>query len=336
MTPTATPEKTPASLARKEDPRAGARGPSANDDTGLDVVTGAFSYSGAAIARHLKLAGRDVRTLTGHPGRATHGSGIEVRPLDFSDPAGLVESLSGATTLYNTYWVRFAHGSIDHSVAVENSRTLFEAARRVGVRKIVHVSILHPSVTSPYPYFRGKALVERALEQTGLRYASLRPSVLFDDRGVLLNNIAWLLRRLPVFCMGGKGGYRVRPTHVDDLAALALEAASWTDDRVVDAVGPERPTFAELVDQIREAVGSRARIVSVPVPILLGMSKVLGAFMRDVLLTRDEYMSMAEGLADSEAASTGDVRLSQWLSEHGETLGTSYANELDLHFGRSV
>jgi NADH dehydrogenase len=302
-------------------------------DTGLDVVTGAFSYSGSAIARHLQAAGRTVRTLTGHPERGAQGSGIEARPLDFDDPAGLVESLKGATTLYNTYWIRFAHGSIDHPVAVENSRTLFQAAKRAGVRKIVHVSILNPSVTSPYPYFRGKALVERALAETGLRYAALRPSVLFDDRGVLLNNIAWLLRRVPVFCVGARGGYRVRPTHVDDLAALALDAASWSDDRVVDAVGPERPTFAELVAQIREAVGSRARIVSVPVPVLLGMSKVLGMLMHDVLLTRDEYLSMAEGLADSDAPATGSVRLSEWLLDHRDTLGRSYANELDLHFG---
>ena len=301
-------------------------------DTGFDVVTGAFSYSGAAIARRLLLAGREVRTLTGHPERSSHGSEIEARPLDFDDPAGLVESLNGATTLYNTYWVRFAHGGVDHSLAVENSKTLFQAAKRAGVRKIVHVSILNPAVASPYPYFRGKALVERALAETGLRYAVLRPSVLFDERGVLLNNIAWLLRRLPVFCVGQKGTYRVRPTHVDDLSALAYEASSWTDDRVVDAVGPERPTFTELVREIRRAVGSRTRIVNVPVPILLGMSQVLGAVMHDVLLTRDEYRSMAEGLADSEAPATGGVRLSEWLSEHGETLGTSYANELDLHF----
>ncbi|HYA69551.1 MAG TPA: NAD(P)H-binding protein [Acidimicrobiales bacterium] len=302
-------------------------------DTGLDVVTGAFSYSGGAIARHLRQAGRKVRTLTGHPQRRPDHSDVEVRPLDFDDPIGLATSLAGATTLYNTYWVRFAHAGIDHALAVENSRTLFRAARRAGVRKIVHVSILHPSATSPYPYFRGKALVERALAETGVPFASLRPSVLFGDQGVLLNNMAWLLRRLPIFAVAG-GAYRIRPTHVDDLARLAVEAADWPRDQVVDAVGPERPTFVELVEQIRHAVGSRARIVRVPAPVLLGSSKVLGALMRDVLLTAEEYRSMADGLADSDAPATGTVRVSQWLAEYGETLGTTYANELHLHFDR--
>ena len=234
------------------------------DDTGLDLVTGAFSYSGSAISRRLLEAGRTVRTLTGHPERGQDLPEIEALPLDFGDPPGLTASLAGVTTLFNTYWVRFAYDGIDHDLAVRNSRTLFDAARQAGVAKIVHVSILNPSVASPYPYFRGKALVEKALAESGLPYAILRPSVLFDERGVLLNNIAWLLRRLPVFGVGGSGKYRVRPTHVDDLARLALDAASWPDDRIVDAVGPDRPTFLELVHQIGEAVGSRARIVRVP------------------------------------------------------------------------
>ena len=303
-----------------------------SDDTGLDAVTGAFSYSGRVIARHLRQAGRRVRTLTGHPERAGDQIDIEVRPLDFDDPAGLSASLAGVTTLYNTYWVRFAHGRIDHAMAVQNSCTLFKAARRAGVGKIVHVSILHPSSASPYPYFRGKALVERALAECGLPYAALRPSMLFDERAVLLNNIAWLLRRLPVFAVGGDGSYRVRPIHVDDMASLALEASTWPDDRVVDAVGPERPEFLNLVKQIRDSVASRARIIKVPGPVLLGASKALGAALHDVVLTAEEYRSMAEGLADSDAPATGTVALSEWLRTRGDTLGTNYANELALHF----
>jgi uncharacterized protein YbjT (DUF2867 family) len=304
-------------------------------DTGLDAVTGAFSYSGSAIASRLLEEGRRVRTLTGHPERSVDRTDIDVRALDFDDPPGLAASLKGVTTLYNTYWIRFAHGGATHELAVANSRTLFYAARHSGVQKIVHISILHPSANSPHPYFRGKAMVERALAEIGIPYATLRPSVLFDERGVLLNNIAWLMRHIPIFGVGGRGDYRIRPIHVDDLAALALSAAKWPDDRVVDAVGPERPTFLDLTRQIRDAVGSRARIMRVPGPLVLGLSRVLGAALHDVLLTPDEYHSMAAGLADSDAASTGSVALSEWIRAHGDTLGRRYANELDLHFRRS-
>jgi len=301
-------------------------------DTGLDAVTGAFSYAGRAIATSLTDSGRQVRTLTGHPNRATGASPIEVRPLDFDDQIGLVASLEGTTTLYNTYWVRFAHQRIDHDLAVENSRALFRAAQRAGVERIVHVSITHPSVDSPLPYFRGKALVERALAETGVSYAVLRPAILFGGDGVLLNNIAWLLRHLPVFAIGGRGDYRIRGIHVDDLARLCLERGAQRFDSVSDAVGPERPTFVELVNSIRDAVGSRALLVHVPGTVLPIFSGIVGAALGDVLLTRDEYRAMADGLADTESRAIGATALSDWLVEHAPVLGLTYANELKRHF----
>jgi NADH dehydrogenase len=301
-------------------------------DTGLDAVTGAFSYSGKAISGALIDSGRRVRTLTGHPNRAAERSPIEVRPLDFDDQIGLVKSLEGVNTLYNTYWVRFAHNQIDFDLAVENSRTLFQAAKRAGVERIVHISITHPSIDSRLPYFRGKALVERSLAESGVSYAILRPAILFGGDGVLLNNIAWLLRRLPVFAIGGRGDYRIRGIHIDDLAQLCLKRSSERFDSVTDAVGPERPTFTELVESIKNAVESRSLIVHVPGDALLILSRLVGTALGDVLLTRDEYRAMADGLADTDGPATSSIALSDWLAENGSTLGLSYANELKRHF----
>jgi uncharacterized protein YbjT (DUF2867 family) len=301
-------------------------------DTGLDVVTGAFSYSGRAIAAALLDAGRQVRTITGHPDRAPEGSPISTRPLDFGDPTGLRSSLDGATTLYNTYWVRFAHNRIDHDLAVANSRLLFQAARDAGVPRVVHVSITHPSVASPWPYFRGKALVEQALAESGLSYAVLRPAILFGGDGVLINNIAWLLRHLPVFAVGGRGDYRIRGIHVDDLAHLAVAQGAERDNSTTDAVGPERPTFVDLVASIRSAVGSRARIIRVPGATMPIFSRALGLVLHDVLLTREEYQTMAQGMADTDGPATGPTALSAWLAEQGTALGRNYANELERHF----
>jgi uncharacterized protein YbjT (DUF2867 family) len=298
----------------------------------LDVVTGAFSYSGAAIARELRAAGHRVRTLTGHPERAPAHPDIEVRPLDFTDPAGLTEALQGAHTLYNTYWVRFSRDRVDHDAAVANTQVLFEAAARAGVRRIVHVSITNPSLSSPYPYFRGKARVEQALAGTGVSCAIARPAILFGGDGVLVNNIAWLLRRVPVFAIGGRGDYRVRGIHVDDLARLCAELGTSRETVTVDAVGPQSVTFRELVDAVRAAVGSRAVVVNVPGPVLLGLSQMLSVALRDTLLTRDEYQAMADGLADSAAPPTGDIVFTDWVAAHGAELGRDYANELDRHF----
>jgi nucleoside-diphosphate-sugar epimerase len=298
----------------------------------LDVVTGAFSYSGACIARELRGAGHRLRTLTGHPGRAPAGADIDVMPLDFADPAGLTEALRGVHTLYNTYWVRFARGRVDHQAAVANSRVLFEAAARAGVRRIVHVSITNPSLDSVYPYFRGKAEVEQIPAGIGVPCAIVRPAILFGGDGVLVNNIAWLLRRVPLFAIGGRGDYKVRAIHVDDLARLCVRLGAGSDTVTIDAVGPQSLTFREMVDAVRAAVGSRALVVPVPSPALLALSRMLGAVLHDTLLTRDEYEAMADGLADSAAPHTGEIAFTDWVAEHGAELGRAYANELDRHF----
>jgi uncharacterized protein YbjT (DUF2867 family) len=301
-----------------------------------DVVTGAFSYSGSVIAGHLLAAGHQVRTLTGHPGQAPAGTPVTAWPLDFTDPAGLEQAMRGAHTLYNTYWVRFAHGRVDHAAAVANSAVLFRAAAAAGIQRIVHVSITHADAESPYPYFRGKAAVEQLLADTGVPHAIARPAVLFGGNDVLVNNIAWLLRRLPVFAIGDGGGYRLRPIHVDDLARLCVRLGAGTEPAVVDAVGPQSLTFRDMVDAIRDAVGSRAALVPVPGSVIGPLSRALGLVLRDTLLTPYEYRAMADGLADSPGPATGPTLFTDWLGRHGAELGTSYANELGRHFRKAA
>jgi uncharacterized protein YbjT (DUF2867 family) len=304
-------------------------------DTGLDVVTGALSYTGRHIATRLLAADRRVRTLTGHPERDPHlAAQLEVRPYAFDGPVALAESLSGATTLYNTYWVRFSHGPVRFDDAVANSQALFTAARRAGVQRIVHVSITNPSIGSSLPYFRGKALVEQALAATGVPFGIVRPTVVFGPGDVLINNIAWLLRHLPIFAVAGDGRYRVRPVHVDDVARLCVDAAAVDHDVIVDAVGPESFTFTELVRAIGEAVGTQRPLVHLPFPLVSTLASGLGAVLRDELLTRDELAGLMKGLVDTDGPTTGHIDLRDWLREVSADLGRSYASELDRHFDR--
>lgn len=298
----------------------------------VDVVTGAFGYSGAAIATQLQAAGRRVRTVTGHPGRAPAGTAIDVRPLNFHRPAELARSMQGAHTLYNTYWVRFAYGSVDHDMAVVNSRILFDAAVAAGIQRIVHISITNPSLDSPYSYFRGKAHVEQILAGTGVSYAIVRPGILFGRGGVLINNMAWLLRHLPVFAVGGRGAYQIRGIHIDDLARLCVRLGAGTDTVTMDAVGPQSLTFSQLVSALRTAVASHSIVMPLPGPVVVGLSQVLGLVLRDALLTRAEYQAMVDGLVDSNAPATGTIGMADWIADHGPEHGHRYANELDRHF----
>ncbi len=304
------------------------------DQTNLSVVTGAFGYTGKHIARRLLAAGHSVRTLTRNPASSNpFGDRVERYPLNFDDAEQLAESLRDADTLYNTYWIRFAHGAVTHETAVRNSRALLNAAAKANVRRIVHISITSPSEDSPLPYFRGKALVERAVRESGLTYGIVRPTLLFGTEDVLVNNIAWFLRRFPVFPIAGSGKYPIQPVSVEDVAKLAVEAGAESDDVTLDAVGPETFTFEEMVRLLARRVGSKARLVHVPPPVALLAAGMAGCWLvRDVVLSKDEIDGLRAGhlvSADPPAAST---RFTEWLEAEGASLGQRYASELARHY----
>jgi NADH dehydrogenase len=303
----------------------------------FDVVTGAFGYTGKYITRRLLAMGRGVRTLTGHPDRGASFNGdVEVAPLQFERPAELAESLRGAATLYNTYWVRFAHGEVTYAKAVENSRTLVAAAREAGVRRIVHISITNPSPDSPLGYFAGKSAVENLVAASGIPHAILRPTVIFGVEDILINNIAWLLRHCPVFVIPGSGDYRLQPVFVVDVAEMAVAAGRETGNLVMDAVGPEIFTFQGLVELIAAQVGSRAKILHVPPALALLLSRLVGRAVRDVVLTKEEVQGLMAGLLVSKDPPTGRTRLSEWANRHAHLLGRHYASELNRHFRRKA
>jgi uncharacterized protein YbjT (DUF2867 family) len=299
----------------------------------LAIVTGAFSFSGRHITARLLADGWRVRTLTGHPGRRDPFAGaVEVAPLDFADPAGLATAMRGADVLVNTYWIRFPHAGMTFARAEENSRRLFSAARTAGVRRVVHTSITNPAEDSPYPYFSGKARVERALRESGLSYAILRPAVLFGDGGILLNTIAWMLRRLPVFAVPMGTPAPLRAVLVDDFADLVTTQACATADVTLDAVGPESYSFHDLLLLIRRAVGSHALLLPAPAVGLYLGGLAFSMLLRDVVLTWDEIGGLRAGLLDVPGPAPCPTRLSDWVIANADWLGHHYMNEVALHY----
>lgn len=280
-------------------------------DADVYVVTGAFGYSGKYITARLLAAGRTVRTLTNSPNRDhPFGAAVEAHPYNFDNPDALARSLQGAGVLVNTYWVRFDHADFTHAGAVRNTLRLFEAARRAGVRRVVHVSITNPSLDSDLPYFRGKAELEAALGSSGLSHAILRPTVLFGREDILINNIAWMLRRFPVFGVFGSGDYRLQPVFVDDLAQLAVGLSAGTEDAVVDAIGPETFTYRDLVALIGRAIGRPRPVVSMPPALGFQFSRVLGTFLGDVIVTREEIAGLMRNLLITSSPPVGPDRKS--------------------------
>jgi len=303
------------------------------EQRGFDVVTGAFSFTGRFIARRLLAEEQRVKTLTNHPQRAgAEDITAEVAPLQFADRAALVESLRGADVLYNTYWVRFRHGRVRFGDAVANTRILVGAARDAGVRKVVHISVSNPSVDSPLDYYAGKARAENAVRESGLQWAIVRPTLIFGAGDILINNIAWLLRRLPVFGIPGRGDYRLQPVAGEDVAEIATWAAAQGGNVTVDAAGPDIIYYSEMVESIAIAVGRHPRFVYISPRNAVRAAGIIGRLVRDVTLSEPELQGLMQELLVSREKPRGTRRLDNWLLSNANGIGRSYASELERHW----
>jgi uncharacterized protein YbjT (DUF2867 family) len=299
----------------------------------LDAVTGAFSFTGGFIARRLLADGRRVRTLTNHPRRAgAQEMDVDVVPLQFTDRDALIESLRGVDVLYNTYWIRFPHSGTGFGDAIANTRRLMFAAAAAGVRKVVHISVSNPRWDDPLDYYAGKARAEAVVRESGTHWAVVRPTLIFGPGDILINNIAWLLRRVPVFFIPGHGTYRLQPVAGEDVAEIAVLAAAAAENVTVDAAGPDTITYADLVDSIAIAIQHKRRTFFTSPSLTLMAGSVLGRFLKDVILTPQELSGLMDERLVSSEPPRGQRRIEDWLLRDADTLGTSYASELNRHF----
>jgi len=299
------------------------------------VITGAFSYTGKYATRILLELDYTVRTLTSRRVAAGEFAGrVETFPLQFESSEDLAKSLEGASALINTYWVRFPRKGVTFETAVRNTRNLIRAAQSAGVKRIVHVSIANPSLDSQLGYYKGKAELEEAVKGSGLSFAIVRPTVIFGQEDILINNIAWVLRRLPMFGVPGDGQYGVRPIYVEDMARLLIACLESDTNQVVNAVGPESYSFEELVRMIAREIGTRRKIFRVPLTAAYLSTWILGWAVGDVVLTWEEYKGLMANLLVPEGPATGKTRLSEWLKLHRDSVGKSYASEIARHYAR--
>ncbi|BCR03399.1 3-beta-hydroxy-Delta(5)-steroid dehydrogenase [Desulfuromonas versatilis] len=302
-------------------------------DTGLNVVTGAYSFTGRYIARRLLADGFKVKTLTGHPvTESPFSNDIPAAPFNFDDPAALAASLEGAEVLYNTYWIRLEYGEMTFAQAVANTRSLVRAAREVSVRHIVHLSAANASPDSPHPYFQAKAQAEQAVLESGIPCAILRPTILFGREAPFFNNLAWMLRKLPFFALPGDGSYPLQPVYVDDIAELAVRAGHRRQSVELVAGGPETFSFEQMVRLVARRIGSRSRLVHMPPTRILRLGGLVGGLVEDVPVTRREIDVLVSGLLATDAPAAGHTLFTVWLEQNADTLGICYQSELARHY----
>jgi NADH dehydrogenase len=297
------------------------------------AVTGSFGFTGRALTERLLEAGHPVVTLSRRSGSGDPlADRITVRPLDTTRPDDLAASLAGIDTLFNTYWIRFPRGSETFEGAVAQSAVLLAAAREAGVRRVVHVSVVNATADAETPYVRAKAALESVVRSSSMEWAIVRPTLLYGPGDILINNLAWALRRLPVYGMPGRGRYTVQPVHVEDVARICVEAAAGPTGATIDAAGPETFAYRDLVALIRTAVGSRSMVLPMPHAVVRAAAGALGLIVRDVALTRDEIRELTSSLLISSEPPRGQIRITDWVPSNAPTLGRAWSSELARNY----
>ena len=298
-----------------------------------DIVTGAFGFIGRYITAQLLDSGRRVKTITTHVDKPNpFGGQVKAFSYNFERPDILEETLRGVETLYNTYWVRFDRGATTFARAVENTKILFRSAAAAAVKRIVHISVTHASKDSSLPYYRGKALLEDALKKVGVPYSIIRPTLVFGKEDILVNNMAWLIRKFPVFPIFGDGRYIIQPIFVGDLASIAIACGGNHGNETMDTIGPETYSFEELVRLIARAVSRNIAFMKIPPLLGISLGKLIGLAIRDVILTKDELDGLMANMLTSEREPNAKTKFSEWLVDNCCNIGTSYASELDRHY----
>jgi uncharacterized protein YbjT (DUF2867 family) len=299
----------------------------------MDVVTGAFGYIGKYITRELLERGGKVKTITTHPDKPNpFGEQVKAAPYNFENPDELAGYLTGCETLFNTYWVRFNYRQWSFDKALANTKILFQSAKNAGVKKIVQISVTNPSEQDELPYYRGKALQEKALRESGVDYAIVRPTLVFGIEDILVNNIAWSIRKFPLVPIFGSGKYRVQPVFVEDLAAIAVEASQSEGSQTIDAIGPETFTYEEFLRLIASELNRNIAFLHTPPTVGILLGQIIGLFVRDVVLTKDELRGLMMNKLTSKQNPNGETLFSAWLHDHKYDLGTGYTSELNRHF----
>jgi NADH dehydrogenase len=295
------------------------------------VITGAFSFTGSAVAREMIRRGWSVHTLTNRT-PPTDAKTLTSSPLKF-DLQYLKKTIEGADLFINTYWVRLPWKNIGFQTAIDSTRLLVKAVQEAKVPRLVHVSVSNAEKGANLGYYRGKFELETLIAGCGISYAIVCPTLILGPNDVLANNIAWFLRYFPVFPVPQGGRYRLQPITLSDTARIIADAAESAENIKVDAAGPEIFTFYDYLLVLARNCGVNPALVSAPNWVALAGLRMVEPFLGDIVLTREELLSLKQELLISNHSPLGKESVIEWLEGNAAQLGRKYANDLKRHFG---
>lgn len=276
------------------------------------VVAGGTGFLGRHIAAALLTEGHSVAVLTRSRDRVSsipELAGASAVQGDVTSPPSLVGTLDGADAVVSC--VQFPNHPIEiprknltyDAYDRRGTENLLAEAERAGVARFAYVSGAGADLTSDKTWYRAKGFAERALIDSSLRHAIVRPSWAYGPEDRALNRFAQIARFSPVLPQLGVRSQKIQPVYCGDVAATFARLFASDDawDAIYEIGGPDVMTMREIMQTLLEVIGKRRLIVPVPAPLLKLATAPLVVLPSPPMTPRGIEFALQDGLVDNSA-----------------------------------
>jgi uncharacterized protein YbjT (DUF2867 family) len=253
-------------------------------------ITGGSGFIGNHLLESLKKKDFEIRCLARNPARAARFTekGFEAHLGNVLDKGSLKDCLTGVDTVIHLIGIIEARGEFTFErVHVGGTENLVDEAKKAGVKHFFYQSSLGASLSSSSRFLTTKAEAEDIVKGSGIPYTIFRPSLVVGEHDGFTDKLKALIQLGPVVPVAGGGNAKFQPMDVDDWAKCFLSIMTGKDaiGKTYEFGGPEHLTQNEIVSLMMDAMGTKRRIVHLPVSFaragvpFFGLAQGLGRFI---------------------------------------------------------
>lgn len=261
---------------------------------GLILITGSTGFVGSHLAGELIRQRYRVRVLVRGDGGPR---GAEVARGDVTDPESLEKACAGVETVVHLVAVIREKGPATfQSVNFRGTVNMLKASRYAGVKRFIHMSALGAVDNPAYKYAHSKWMAEEAVRSADIRWAIIRPSLIYGRGFGFFSRLVQSLRLSPPFLapVPGRGEALFQPVAVEDVVRCIVRVI--VDDsyayKVHEIGGPRHLSYSEMVDALLEVLGSKRIKIPIPIALMKAVVPAMGLLFRDPPVTPVELKQL--------------------------------------------
>ncbi len=261
------------------------------------LVTGASGFLGSAVVHLCKRRGLAVRAMIRPTSDRTLLAGIpddDIVLADMTDDESLIKATEGATAIVHcaaTVSTGAPDLELSRRVNVQGTEMLLDACHHNGVPRIINISSQSAHPDNPSVYGQTKMEQDEVIRADhDIQYTILKPSIIYGPQAKgIFDKMVGFCKKMPVIPIIGSGREEMRPIHVNDVAAAALDciAVDQTIGKTYDLGGRDVLEFNDFIRTLLSVLDRKAFLFHLPIPIALVIAKTASAVMKNPPLTPD-------------------------------------------------